>query len=63
VLDNGINRKSRFNKQGRKVMKLLHTSDWHLGRALYGHNRYEECEAFLNWLTILIHRVANREEN
>jgi len=44
-------------------MKLLHTSDWHLGRALYGHNRYEECEAFLNWLTILIHGIANREEN
>ena len=31
-------------------MKLLHTSDWHLGRALYGRNRYEEFEAFLDWL-------------
>lgn len=31
-------------------MKLLHTSDWHLGRTLYGTKRYEEFEAFLNWL-------------
>ncbi|TRZ91973.1 MAG: exonuclease subunit SbcD [Methanosarcinales archaeon] len=31
-------------------MKVLHTSDWHLGRALYGRKRYEEFEAFLNWL-------------
>ncbi len=35
-------------------MKLLHTSDWHLGRALYGRKRYEEYEAFLNWLAALI---------
>ena len=35
-------------------MKILHTSDWHLGRALYGRKRYEECEAFLNWLAGLI---------
>jgi exonuclease SbcD len=31
-------------------MKILHTSDWHLGRALYGRKRYAEFEAFLNWL-------------
>ena len=35
-------------------MKLLHTSDWHLGRALYGRKRYEEYEAFLDWLAALI---------
>lgn len=35
-------------------MKLLHTSDWHLGRALDGRKRYEEYEAFLNWLAALI---------
>lgn len=35
-------------------MKLLHTSDWHIGRALYGRKRYEEFEAFLNWLADLI---------
>ncbi|MCX5828358.1 MAG: exonuclease SbcCD subunit D C-terminal domain-containing protein [Deltaproteobacteria bacterium] len=35
-------------------MKILHTSDWHLGRALYGRKRYEEGEAFLNWLAGLI---------
>ncbi|MGM0416652.1 MAG: exonuclease SbcCD subunit D C-terminal domain-containing protein [Thermodesulfobacteriota bacterium] len=31
-------------------MRLLHTSDWHLGRALYGHKRYAEFDAFLTWL-------------
>ena len=31
-------------------MKLLHTSDWHIGRTLYGRTRYEEFEAFLAWL-------------
>jgi len=31
-------------------MKILHTSDWHLGRTLYGRKRYQEFEAFLNWL-------------
>jgi DNA repair protein SbcD/Mre11 len=35
-------------------MKIIHTSDWHLGRALYGRKRYEEGEAFLNWLAGLI---------
>ena len=37
-------------------MKILHTSDWHIGRALYGRKRYEEFEAFLNWLAELIER-------
>ncbi len=31
-------------------MKILHTSDWHLGRSLYGRKRYEEFAAFLDWL-------------
>ena len=31
-------------------MKIFHTSDWHLGRSLYGKKRYAEFEAFLNWL-------------
>ena len=31
-------------------MKVLHTSDWHIGRALYGRKRYEEFEQFLDWL-------------
>ncbi len=35
-------------------MKLIHTSDWHLGRLLYTKKRYDEFEAFLNWLVDLI---------
>lgn len=31
-------------------MKLLHTSDWHLGRALYGRKRNEEFSGFLTWM-------------
>ena len=27
-------------------MRVLHTSDWHIGRTLYGRKRYEEFEAF-----------------
>ena len=40
-------------------MKLLHTSDWHLGRTLYGKQRYIEFEKFLNWLleTIKIENI------
>lgn len=31
-------------------MKLLHTSDWHLGRSLYGKKQDEEHRKFLQWL-------------
>lgn len=42
-----------------KPLTILHTSDWHLGRRLYGRMRYEEFEAFLSWLqeTISAHKV------
>lgn len=39
-------------------MKVLHTSDWHIGRTLHGRKRYEESEAFLNWLAGLIEGEA-----
>jgi exonuclease SbcD len=32
-------------------MKLLHTADWHLGRTLYGKQRYDEFESLLSWLS------------
>ncbi|SEQ29685.1 Exodeoxyribonuclease I subunit D [Ectothiorhodospira magna] len=35
-------------------MKILHTSDWHLGRRLFGRQRYEEYQGFLDWLAGLI---------
>lgn len=31
-------------------MKILHTSDWHLGHRLYEQSQYEEQSAFLVWL-------------
>ncbi|MDQ6992379.1 MAG: exonuclease SbcCD subunit D C-terminal domain-containing protein [Mariprofundus sp.] len=34
----------------KRKLKVLHTSDWHIGRTLYGRKRYEEFDAFLNWL-------------
>lgn len=39
-------------------MRILHTADWHLGRALYGKKRYAEFEAFLNWLADAITKHA-----
>lgn len=40
-------------------MKILHTSDWHIGSTLYGRKRYDESEQFLNWLgeTIKSHSI------
>ena len=35
-------------------MKILHTSDWHLGRSLHGRKRYDEFIAFLDWLALTI---------
>lgn len=31
-------------------MKVLHTSDWHLGQQFYDHSRQQEHQAFLAWL-------------
>lgn len=35
-------------------LTILHTSDWHLGRRLYGRMRYDEFAAFLGWLETTI---------
>ncbi len=35
-------------------MKILHTSDWHLGHKLYGKQRYQEFSLFLDWLAMVI---------
>ena len=42
--------------KGKRTMKILHTSDWHIGRTLYGRRRYEEFEAFLAWLLATVER-------
>lgn len=34
-----------------KPVRLLHTSDWHLGHELFGHTRETEHDAFLAWLS------------
>lgn len=39
-------------------MKFIHTSDWHLGRSLYGRRRYEEFSTFLDWLVDLIEQQS-----
>ncbi len=36
------------------MLKILHTSDWHIGRSLFGRKRYDEFDAFLAWLAQLI---------
>ena len=35
-------------------MKILHTSDWHLGQNFMGKSRVEEHKAFLSWLLKII---------
>lgn len=40
------------------ALRVLHTSDWHLGRQLYGQKRYEEFEAFLQWMLVQIREQA-----
>lgn len=37
-------------------MKILHSSDWHIGRLLYTKKRYDEFEAFLDWLVQTIEK-------
>lgn len=37
-------------------MKILHTSDWHLGRSLYGRKRHGEFSKFLHWLSTTIEK-------
>jgi len=37
-------------------MKVLHTSDWHLGRTLYGRRCTNEFQQFLDWLVAEIDR-------
>lgn len=39
-------------------MKILHTSDWHLGRQLYGKKRDAEFHAFLDWLLSTLKQEA-----
>ena len=31
-------------------MRIIHTSDWHLGQNFYSKSRAAEHEAFLHWL-------------
>ncbi|OAI13437.1 MULTISPECIES: metallophosphoesterase family protein [Methylomonas] len=33
-------------------MKILHTSDWHLGHSLKGFDRHFEHQCFLDWLLV-----------
>ena len=39
-------------------MRILHTSDWHIGATLYGRKRYDETQKFLAWLIELIRDEA-----
>ncbi|MDO5651988.1 MAG: exonuclease SbcCD subunit D C-terminal domain-containing protein [Moraxella sp.] len=32
------------------TLRMLHTSDWHLGKRLHNHSRYDEFAQFLSWL-------------
>lgn len=40
-------------------MRIIHTSDWHLGQTLHGHERTYEHDQFLDWLlqTLVVEQV------
>jgi len=38
------------DRSARAAMRLIHTSDWHLGRTLHGENLLRHAEAFVDWL-------------
>lgn len=39
-------------------MKLLHTSDWHIGRTLCDRKRHDEFETFLSWMADTLRQQA-----
>ncbi|WP_394181559.1 exonuclease subunit SbcD [Marinomonas posidonica] len=39
-------------------MKILHTSDWHLGQHFMGKSRREEHKAFIEWLLTVVERES-----
>ena len=39
-------------------MRILHTSDWHLGRMLLGLSRQDEHDRFLDWLAVTLRQHA-----
>ena len=40
--------------QIQEKLRILHTSDWHLGKSLYDKKRYDEFSQFLDWLILLL---------
>ncbi len=38
------------------MLKILHTADWHLGQTFHEYERFEEHQAFLNWLIDIVHQ-------
>ena len=45
-----------MKKDQGKTLRVLHTSDWHLGRSLHEHPRDDEFRAFLDWMIDTIER-------
>lgn len=44
--------------KSRRGLRVLHTSDWHLGRALYGRRRDAEFEALMRWMVQTVQRES-----
>jgi exonuclease SbcD len=43
-----------MGKKNENSMRLLHTSDWHLGQNFYGFSRHDEHQQFLDWLLLTL---------
>ena len=46
------------SEEGKRPMRVLHSSDWHLGHTLYDTSREAEHAAFLEWLLITLEERA-----
>ena len=47
---NGVPTVSGMVRKKGRPMRVIHTSDWHLGQELHGFDRSAEHDAFLDWL-------------
>lgn len=45
-----ILKENNIQPKPKEALRILHTSDWHLGKMLYTQSRYDEFSQFLDWL-------------
>lgn len=49
-----MSKSGRIDKPA-NTLRLLHTSDWHIGKRLHNEARYDDFAQFLAWLLATLH--------